>query len=244
MPTQTRRPHAGFTLIELLTVIAIIGLLAAIIFPAIGTAQNNVKKALEGTNLRTIGQAAIAFGNDTSEGALPDPQGPAAAQITGGDRLHVWMAQLARAGLNDPKLYWSKIDPKNPFPVDAPVSILNPDNKRAINQGITKYPIMFDVVGGLRTSDPSTAPIGFTRGLRKDGDWDKDKAPYADTGGFVVFLGGNLEKFDSINNKLTNTRGKPTSNILQAIPNNAKQNVYGMNSVIGTPGGTPPENAQ
>lgn len=41
----TRRRSAGFTLIELLTVIAIIGVLMALLFPAIGGAMDNAKKA-------------------------------------------------------------------------------------------------------------------------------------------------------------------------------------------------------
>lgn len=49
------RPTAGFSLIELLTVIAILGILAAIIIPTVGKARETAQRAVDASNLRELG---------------------------------------------------------------------------------------------------------------------------------------------------------------------------------------------
>ncbi|EIP99534.1 prepilin-type N-terminal cleavage/methylation domain-containing protein [Opitutaceae bacterium TAV1] len=56
----TSRSHA-FTLIELLTVIAIIGILAAILIPTIGSVRKSAKQAQCLSNVRQIGLAVILY---------------------------------------------------------------------------------------------------------------------------------------------------------------------------------------
>jgi prepilin-type N-terminal cleavage/methylation domain-containing protein len=60
----------GFTLIELLTVIAIIGILAAIIIPTVGAVRRSANKATATSNLRQIGTALLAYTSD-NKGRLP-----------------------------------------------------------------------------------------------------------------------------------------------------------------------------
>jgi prepilin-type N-terminal cleavage/methylation domain-containing protein/prepilin-type processing-associated H-X9-DG protein len=60
-PNGPRRSAAAFTLIELLTVIAIIGILAAILIPTIGSVRDKAKQANCLSNLRNWGTAINTY---------------------------------------------------------------------------------------------------------------------------------------------------------------------------------------
>jgi general secretion pathway protein G len=87
-PKNRRRPSAAFTLTELLTVIAIIGILAAIIIPVAGKARKTARDARCKASLRALGAATQLFVNDNRD-RLP---------VAKGDRVSgpgFWYVQLA-----------------------------------------------------------------------------------------------------------------------------------------------------
>ena len=245
MLKTTRRPLAGFTLIELLTVSAISGILASIIIPSVGAVRISAQKAAERANLGTIGKSATIYATDNSD-YLPDPLSKSGQSLNASGGLFKWMLLLARAGtLTGPSFYFSKIDqPQYQCRVeDLPGTIYNPTNHLALATGIGTFTPNVELVGGLKTDYLPTTPIAFIRGLRTDGQWDKDQGVYGESGGAIVFLGGNVQQYTSIDSKLTRPSGKPTNNILETIPYppGGNQRVYGKNAKIGTEGGTKPQ---
>lgn len=83
----------GFTLIELLVVVAIIAILAAILFPVFGRARENARRSSCQSNLKQIGLSFAQYTQDYDE-ALPAAAGGVAPAPLGWDkRLEPYLGQ-------------------------------------------------------------------------------------------------------------------------------------------------------
>jgi prepilin-type N-terminal cleavage/methylation domain-containing protein len=65
------RKQTGFTLIELLVVVAIIALLISILLPALSRAKEQARVAVCGSNLRSIGVAALTYRGEDKSNDFP-----------------------------------------------------------------------------------------------------------------------------------------------------------------------------
>jgi prepilin-type processing-associated H-X9-DG protein len=86
------------------------------------------------------------------------------------------------------------------------------------------YLISYCLALNLPTNIPlDTTPLGFTRGLRIDGKWDKDCGLYGSKGGYVVYCDGHVTWFDGDKPArfLKWDRSGYTSDVRETIPNTA-----------------------
>jgi prepilin-type N-terminal cleavage/methylation domain-containing protein len=85
MPRPSTSSRHGFTLIELLTVIAIIGILAAILLPTVSTIRARAATTADMSNLQQIGRGIQLHAND-NRGLLPNNRTliPGTASTPGG----------------------------------------------------------------------------------------------------------------------------------------------------------------
>ncbi len=177
----------GLTLIEILGVIAIMGLLAAVIIPSIHYVNAKAQKTKAASHLR---QLALAY--------TVCMQGSEASGLQSCETIHDLAAYLAKtANLNDPQLWLLDEDPLRNDKAKTVKSILGADKKAS--DAFKTLPLSFTFVVKLPHGlCPSTAPIAWSRGLKEDGTWDAEKGVWGNSGGLVAFLDGHVEWYDNL----------------------------------------------
>ena len=232
MPSLSRRSATGFTLIELLTVLAIIGLLAALVFPTVGKVREAAQRAADASSLREIVKAAQLYAAD-QDGRLPDPA--RATAPSGGTGAHAWAGLLAERGLlAEPSVYFSRQDPH--FDGALPAAILSAADRAALDSDFAARVLAVELVGGLRLGDAPHTPVAFTRGLLASGRWSADHGVYRDAGGHIAFLDGHVRFYPNTTeaaHQLTLASGRKGSSVLQALPPGA--NAASTPKVYATP---------
>lgn len=227
--------YSAFTLIELLTVIAVIGILAAILIPTVGKVRELAQRTADANNLREIGRAALLYAADNQD-RLPDPAATPASVISAPNRYFAYLGLLAKYGsFNDPSFYFSKSDPL--FDGVLPGTVLDPaDSTRATLEAalLGKVPSV-NLVGGLKATDPANTPLAFTRGLTSSGQWngsttDANQGVYGASGGHVLTLGGSVVFVKSTDGYLVDTKGAPTVDLRTAIKAGANRLIYGLDT--------------
>lgn len=221
---KTIKDSKGFTLIEILAVIAIIGILSTLLIPSVGSMMAKARKTRAINNLRQIAMSYMTYVNDVGS----------AQALNSATKLSDWASRVARrTGINNAEIF---ILPEDFLVENSSVSIPKLIGRRTDSGWVTdstfeNFPLSFTVIVGLSSSaNPSTTPLAYTRGLDPDsGMWkeegDNDGGVYGLEGGFIVFLDGHVEYFDSISgdHPLVNfSDGTPTTSIRDAVNSGAK----------------------
>ncbi len=216
--------HSGFTLIELLTVIAIIGILAAILIPSVGAVR---KKAAQAGSASDMRQIYLAHQNFQTSGSRSRAINPGSAWSTDepqnanspGDfaKVMAWFA-----GLNEAQVYYigsaEDVATLSRIPRVVFTGEIR-DGEQDVDFNSQAQNSISYTMAAISPNATGSTPLIWTKGLQNDGTWDDDplNSPWGSEGGHILFAAGNVEFFTEIDGELRDSNGQPTNNINQVF---------------------------
>ena len=225
----TRRAYSMW--LRFLLYLAIPGIACSVFdFGVNGSVLATVKRNVDGTSLRAIVQMRQSNESDHG-GELPSEA------LTD---VFAFATYLARAEVNEPRVWFSQVDPFLQKVEKLPTSILvpgHPSSGLAVDPDFRRLPLAWAVALVPSISKlPADTPVAWTRGLRPDGRWRADSL-YPDKGGFIAFadthvvfcrysVAGKFHRWGT---------NEPTNNIAEALPPGTRigENNPGIGDAVG-----------
>jgi prepilin-type N-terminal cleavage/methylation domain-containing protein len=232
------RSSLAFTLIEIITVIAIIAVLLKIVLSAYAGIRQSAQKIDDSSHLKKI---AAAWQEVAVERKKTSPfsdikefflyLASSGRNVPDGEIGNMKVGDLL---LSDLSVYISSGDKYATKKYEIPYITFNSDGTFANREddpfgsgshndifGDHGALISYCFVTNLPGSVPlDTTPLGFSRGLTRQGLWDEKAGLYGSKGGYIVYADGHLKWFDGDKpvKLLKWDQSGYTSNILEAVP--------------------------